>query len=307
MKEILKLIKKYNTIIIHGHQNPDGDCLGSQIGLKDIIKTTFPKKEVYVVGENSEYVSFIGNVDTISDDKFKGALSIIVDLANAERCSDDRYKLADFSIKIDHHIFVEKYADYEYIEEGCSSCSEIICALYKKFRLKMTLKGACALYTGIITDTGRFRFDSIKKRTFEMAGMLIDMGVNPQDIDNALSQDTVDTLKLRGYVLSNFLMPQDNVAVIKMTRDIIDKYNVSDEDAANMVNSVSSIKGLSVWALIIEYKSGVIKVRLRSKGPDVNLLAMKYNGGGHKKASGCKLQSWDEVPKFVQDLCEIAK
>lgn len=305
MKEILKKIKKYNTIIIHGHQNPDGDCLGSQIGLKDIIKTTFPSKEVYVVGENSDYLSFLGNVDVIDDSKFKGALSIIVDLANKDRVGDARFNLAETTIKIDHHIFVEKYADYEYIEPTCSSCSEIICAFYKKFKLKMTLKGAIALYTGIATDTGRFKFDSVTKRTHEMAGMLLEMGVNPQEIDNYLSCDTLDTLKLKGYVLSNFVMPKSDIAYIKMTRDVIDKYNVSDEDAANMVNVISSIKGLKVWALIIEYKTGIIKVRLRSKGPDVNVFAAKYGGGGHKKAAGAKLASWNDFPSFIDDFSKI--
>ena len=97
LKNIIKLIKKYNTIIIHGHQHPDGDCLGSQMGLRDIILNTYPNKTVYVVGEESEYISFLGKPDTIVDDVFKGALSIVVDLANSERASDDRYKLADYS------------------------------------------------------------------------------------------------------------------------------------------------------------------------------------------------------------------
>ena len=305
MKEILKKIKKYNTIIIHGHEHPDGDCLGSQLGLKDIIKTTFPNKNVYVVGEVSDYISFLGDVDIISDDIFKGALSIIVDLANEERCSDKRFKLADYSIKIDHHIFVEKYANYEFIDSTCSSCSEIICEFYKKYKLKMTLEGAKALYTGIITDTGRFKYDSVKSHTHKMAGMLLDMGVNPQEIDNYLSVDTEETLKLKGYVLSNFITTKDGFAYIKMTREVINEFKVTDEQAANMVNMISTIKGVLVWALIIEYADGKIKARLRSKGPSVNELANKYNGGGHAKASGATLSSWDDLDNFVNDCNQL--
>ncbi|MGM9971650.1 MAG: bifunctional oligoribonuclease/PAP phosphatase NrnA [Anaeroplasmataceae bacterium] len=305
MKNILKAIKKYNTIIIHGHEHPDGDCLGSQKGLKDIIKTKFPNKNVYVVGENSEYLSFLGEVDVISDDTYKGALAIVVDLANSERASDKRFTLADYTIKIDHHQFVEKYADYEYIESSCSSCSEIICVFARKYKLKMTLEGAKALYVGIVTDTGRFRFDSVNSRTHEMAAYLLDKGVNPAEIDNYLVSDTLEILKLKGYVLSNFQLTKANVAYVKMTRDVITEHNVTDEQAANMVNLIGTLKDVYVWFLVIEYSDGTIKVRLRSKGPVINTFASNYNGGGHPKASGAKLTSWDELDSFIVELDKL--
>lgn len=305
MKNILKSIKKYDTIMIHGHEHPDGDCLGSQIGLKDIIESSFPNKKVYVVGENSDYVSFLGQTDEVTDDMYKGALAIIVDLANSERASDKRYELADYKIRIDHHVFIEKFADYEYIESDCSSCSEIIVSFLKKFKLKMTKKGAIALYTGIITDTGRFRFDSVKPRTHEMTAILLKYGVNPQEIDNNLVSDTFEVLKLKGYVLSNFKYTEDGLAYIKITRDVIEKYNVTDEQAANLVNMLGTIKGILVWFLVIEYEDGTIKVRIRSKGPAVNEFAAKYNGGGHMKASGAKLEKWDQLDSFVEDISKL--
>lgn len=304
MKEIIKKIKKYNTIIIHGHERPDGDCLGSQIGLKDIIKSTWPDKNVYIVGENSDYLSFLGKTDEVSDSLYEGALAIVVDLANKDRASDKRFDKADYVIKIDHHVNIEQYANYEYVDDKCSSCSEIICRLYKKFKLKMTLKGAEALYTGIVTDTGRYRYDSITGDTLRTGAMLLDLGVNPAKLDNLLSVDTVDTLKLKGYVYSNFIT-YNNFAYIKMTRDVIKQHNVTDEQAANMINLLSTIEGVLTWALIIEYADGSIKVRLRSKGPAINEFAAKYNGGGHAKASGAKLESWDQVDQFVKDINEL--
>lgn len=307
MKQILKAIKKFDTIIIHGHEHPDGDCLGSQIGLKDIILTNFPNKKVYVVGENADYLSFIGNVDIIDDSLYNNALAIIVDLANKERASDSRFINAKYIIRIDHHIYVEKFADYEYINSDLPSCSEIIVDFARKFKLKMSKIGANALYTGIITDTGRFKYDSVKAHTHEIAAYLLNLGVNPQEIDNYLSVDTFEVLKLKGYLLSNFKITNDGVAYIKMTRDVIESYNVKDEEAANLVNMLGTIKGVCVWFLVIEYETGIIKVRIRSKGPSINEFACKYNGGGHKKASGAKLSSWDELPLFIEDINNLVK
>src|SRR5690554_3736282 len=107
IKKIWRQIRKYNVIIIHGHIRPDGDCYGAQFGLQKTIKARFPHKEVYVVGQKSDFVSFVGTPDEISDDKYQGALSIVVDTATSDRISDQRYKLGDYVIKIDHHIPVD--------------------------------------------------------------------------------------------------------------------------------------------------------------------------------------------------------
>lgn len=302
LKNIIKLIKKFNTIIIHGHQHPDGDCLGSQMGLKDIILSTYPNKNVYVVGEESEYISFLGKPDIIGDDVFKGSLSIIVDLANSERASDDRYKLACYSCRIDHHVLVENFTNLEYVDTNAPSCAEIIARLVTKYKMKMSKKGALALYTGIVTDTGRFRYDSVKPQTHVIASKLLEYGVNPAEIDNYLSVDTPETLKLKGYVLSNFNVTESGFAYIKMTRDIIEKFGVTDEQAANMVNLLSTMPNVLTWALFIEYADHTLKIRIRSKGPAINEFAMKYSGGGHPKASGASMKTWDDADRFIDDM-----
>ena len=270
-REILDKIKEYNRIMIHGHVRPDGDCYGCQFGLKDIIKATFPEKEVYVVGQVSNFVSFLGTPDEISDDLFKGALSICVDCGNSPRLADQRFNLADFVIKIDHHIPVDNYGDLIWVEEEKPACSQMIFEFYQEFKdeLKITLDGARAIYTGIVTDTGRFRFDSVTKDTFLAAGSLVEMGINPQEIDNKLSIESLDILKFKGYVLSKFKLTKGGFAYIKITKDVVEKYNISYEDAANQVNLISTIPGYNVWALIIEYPDG-IRIRLRSR----NILSL---------------------------------
>ncbi len=306
-EEIINKIKEYNTIIIHGHERPDGDCLGSQLGLKELIKANWPNKEVYIVGENSSYLNFLGQVDEVSDDKFEGALSIIVDLANKDRASDKRFDLASYRLRIDHHIKIETFAELEHIEQDCSSCAEIIANIAFKSNLIVPLSAATPLYTGMVTDTGRFKFDSITERTFITAGKLISIGVKPQTIDNNLAVDTEESLRMKGYVLSNFKLVDNKFAYVKITQDEILKYHVSEEDAANTVTLMSTIKGIKTWALFIEYSDGRIKIRIRSKGPIVNTLAEKYHGGGHQMASGATLASWDEMDLFISDMMECIK
>lgn len=306
MEFILNKIKEYDRIIIFGHERPDGDCIGSQYGLFNIIKESYPEKEVYITGESSEYVGFIGKPELIDDSLFKGSLAICVDCANGERLSDQRYKNCDYSIKIDHHINVDSFCDYEYVDTTSPACAQILVEFYQKFKdeLKFNLAGAEALYVGIVTDTGRFKYDSTTAKTHRLAASLLEYGVNIGKIDNYLSVETIDNLKLRGYCLNTFKVTEHGFAYIVMTRDIIEKFGVSDEDAANQVTAISTIQECPVWAMFIEYPTQ-IRIRLRSRGPVVNLLASEYEGGGHPKASGAKLPSWDKLDEFLAKADEL--
>ena len=307
MDKILKKIKEYKRIIIFGHVRPDGDCIGSQYGLKNIILESFKDKEVYISGEKSNYVSFIGTPEFIDDSLFEGSLAICVDTANSERVSDQRYKNCDYVIKIDHHPNVEAYGDYNYVNDKSPACAEILVDfLLNNKKLRINKEGAIALYVGIITDTGRFKFDSVTQNTFKTAGYLLNYGINLGYIDNMLSVETKEVLKLRGYCLQNFKTTENGFAYIVMKRDIIEEFNVSDEEAANQVTSISTIKGYPVWAMFIEYPNE-IRIRLRSRGPIINKLAEEYGGGGHAKASGAKLNNWEELDKFLIDVDKLVK
>lgn len=306
-KEILNTIKEYDTIMIHGHTRPDGDCIGSQFGLKYLILDNFPDKKVYVVGETSDYVKFVGVPDGADDDLYKGALAIVVDCGNAERISDQRYKFAQKLIKIDHHIEDTPYGDIKYVEEEAASCTQIICDFAREMKLMVTERAAYPLYVGMVTDSGRFRFDSVTPNTFLDAAFLLSCGVNIEDVDNNLSVTNLKTLKLTGYVLNNFKTTENGVAYICMTREIVDEYGVSNEEAANQVSSLAGIEGYPVWCLMMEYSKDEIRIRLRSRGPEIKTLANEYGGGGHAKASGAKLENWDELPKFLSDADKLVK
>ena len=300
MEFILKKIKEYNRIIIFGHERPDGDCIGSQYGLYHIIKETYPDKEVYVTGEVSDYVGFIGKPTMIDESLFKGSLAICVDCANGDRLSDKRYKECDYSIKIDHHINVDSFCDYEYVDTKSPACAQIITEFFLTYKdeLKINKEAAEALYVGIVTDTGRFKYDSTTSKTHRIAASLLDYGVNIGKIDNELSVETIDSLKLRGYCLNTFKVTEHGFAYLVMKRETIEKFGVSDEDAANQVTCISTIEGCPSWAMFIEYPDQ-IRIRLRSRGPVVNLLAEEYSGGGHPKAAGAKLAKWEDLPTFT--------
>lgn len=310
LNKILNKIKEYETIIIHGHKRPDGDCYGAQFGLEDVIKSSYPNKKVYVVGETSEYVSFVGSPLSEIDDKlYNGALSIVVDTATEERISYPKHRLGKEVIKIDHHIPIDNYGDINWVDTNFPSCAQMIAYFYHTFNseLKLSKKGATAMYTGIVTDTGRFRYRGVSKLTHEMAGLLIEKGADNEYIDSHLSVETLNMVKFKGYVYSNFKLTDDGFAYIILKRDVIDEYKLTDEQAASMVNLLSGIEGYPIWALFIEYPNDEIRIRLRSSGPNIDDLANKYQGGGHAKASGCKLDSWDQLDDFIKDANIWAK
>jgi len=308
MQRILKKIENYDKIIIFGHIRPDGDCLGSQFGLKHLIKESYPEKEVFVVGENSNYVSFLGQVDILSDQEFNESLAIIVDTALRSRISDQRYKLCREVIKIDHHPAVDNYGIINYVDESAPATAEIIADIYYKNRkkLKLNIEGAQALYVGLITDTGRFRYSGVRKRTFFLAGELIEFGLDNQKIDYFLNTEKLSQFQYKAHLYNNYKVVGEGFIYLTVTQKAIKEFNVTDEEAAAMVNIIGGIEGFPIWALVIEYPDE-IRVRLRSNGPIINKLAEKYQGGGHPLASGAKLADWDQLTDFIEDIKVLLK
>lgn len=308
-EQILQKIKEFNRIMIHMHIRPDGDCYGAGFGLKHIIKESFPDKEVYVVGESAEYVDFVGIPDQIEDELFKDALSIVVDTASGDRVSDQRFKLSKYVIKIDHHIPVSDYGDLMYVDTTRPATAQIILEFYLKFQeeLKMNMQAATALYTGIVTDTGRFRFRSVTADTFIAVAHLLEYGLDFVDILTRLSAKSESLMKLQGYVLLNFQKTENGVAYIKMTPDVIEKFDVSLEEATSLVNELSTLEDCPVWMLFAEYENNIVRARLRSKGPAIDKLANKYDGGGHALACGANLGTWDKTDDLLKDADELVK
>ena len=306
---LYKKIKEYNRIIITTHIRPDGDCLGSGFGLKDIIKWSFPEKEVYLLGEEADYLSFLGKTDQIADDKFDGALLIALDTATRDRICDQRYVKAKELFKIDHHINVDPYGDHIWVEEEKCACSQMIAEFffYHFKKLGISQDGLDALYTGICTDSGRFKYRGVDGDTFRIVGALVDLGANFEMILANLDKKSENLVKFNGYVLSNYQKTENGVAYIKLPNHLFVEYGVSMDEGVSLVNELGVFEDCPVWIFISEYPDKSIRCRLRSKGPDIDKLANKYNGGGHSMAAGANINSFEESDALLKDADEIVK
>lgn len=309
-RQILDTIEQFDTIILHRHVRPDPDAYGSQIGLAELIRHNYPAKEVYVVGEHDESLSFLAHPQEVTDAQFEGALIIVTDTANTERIDDQRYKTGAKLIKIDHHPNDDAYGDLLWVDTNASSCSEMIYELFEEAAIshkwQMSDAAARLLFAGIVGDTGRFIFPSASERTFEVAGHLIKSNFNRTELFDGMYEMDRKLLHLQGYLYQNFIMDDNGMAYIKLTADILHKFDATPSETSLLVGSLGNVKGIRAWVIFIE-EGETIRVRLRSKGPVINELAKKYNGGGHPLASGATAYSWNEADQVIEELKEICK
>ncbi|WP_047981602.1 DHH family phosphoesterase [Ornithinibacillus contaminans] len=305
IQAIQAAIKEYNTIIIHRHVRPDPDALGSQAGLRELIQATYPDKKVYVVGEDDPSLTFLVKMDQIDDAVFENALIIICDTANTARIDDSRYTSGDKIIKIDHHPNVDPYGDISWVDTTASSTSEMIYELFTKAEeMEMNEAAARLLYAGIVGDTGRFLFPSTTKKTLQYAAELVAYDFDRSQLYDGIYNVKDNLARLRGYILQNFTLEQDGLSVIKLTKPILEQFQVSVMETGQLVGTLGDVEGILVWVFFIE-EDDQIRVRLRSKGPVINEVAAAYNGGGHPLASGASVYSWDEAAEVVKDLHHV--
>jgi len=309
LQDMYATIKDFEKVIIFPHKRPDGDCIGTSFGLKDIIQTTWPNKEVHVAGESSDFTSFIGVPEQLEDTDFDGALAIAVDTANKDRLADQRYTRCDKIIKIDHHVKVEDFGDIDYVDTSRPAAALIIMDFFNvnAEHLKMSKNGAKALYFGILTDTGRFKYDGVDGDTFRSVATLFDIGLEKRDIHDHLDQRTEELTRFKGYLLQNYKKTPNGVVYFKILPKHLKKFNVSLEEASSLVNELGVFEAYPIWLLFAEYEEGIVRCRMRSKGPRIDLLANKYEGGGHKMAAGASLGTWKRTDLLINEADQLAK
>jgi phosphoesterase RecJ-like protein len=307
--KIIEAIEKYETIIVHRHVRPDPDAYGSQGGLVEILKTSYPQKKVYAVGREEESLNYMRRLDSIPDETYNGALVIVCDTANQERIDDKRYSSGEQLIKIDHHPNQDAYGDLLWVDTNASSTSEMIYEFYLTFKdrgLKISDEAARLLFAGIVGDTGRFLYPSTSEKTFAYAGELIHYNFSRPQLFDQMYELAPNVVKLNGYVLQNFEVLSNGAASVKMTKELLEEYEVRPADASLLVSVLGSVKGIKAWVFFIE-ETDQIRVRFRSKGPVINVLARKYGGGGHPLASGASIYSWEDAEKITRDLVELCQ
>ena len=308
-KRILELIESYDKIIIHRHKKPDGDALGSQIGLKHIILDNYPEKTVYIVGDGAGRYSFMEGavMDEISDEEYRGALAIVLDTSAAALISDERYTTADRTARFDHHIFCEEICGVECTDTSFESCCGLITDFAHECGLKLSPKSAKALYTGMVTDSGRFRYDSTSSKTHRLASILMEQDFSTVDVYRGLYSDNFESVRLRASFVLKIRFTDVGVAYIYTTADEVKELGVDTFTISRgMVGTMAEIKGVDIWVNFTETEDGIL-TELRSSLYNINRIAVKYGGGGHEKASGATLKSKDEVEAMLRDLDEIIK
>ena len=304
--EVYNKIKEYGTIIIHRHSRPDGDAIGSQIGLKEAIKRSFPYKKVYVVGDENEKFNFLGKMDEINDEVYNQALAFVLDSGDDFLVSDDRYKKAKFTIRIDHHLYKGTWCDLEVLNSNEISCASMIADMVFKTKMKLSELGAQALFTGIVTDSGRFRYDGTSAKTFEIVSKLYEYGFDANTVYNKIYLEDIKIVKLRAQLTMNFKISPGGIAYLVNTQDDIKKYNIDIFTISRgMIGIMAGIKGIDIWANFTEDENKNWLVELRSSKYNINAVAVKYGGGGHKQASGATVANYDICKDIIMDLEKI--
>lgn len=304
-KQVKREIKKYDDIVIVRHIGADPDALGSQFALRSLIKLMYPEKRVSVYGNPSSRFKYLGSLERDDGRDYSNSLLIVLDTPDLKRI-DLCVSVKCFAevIKIDHHPFVEKYADIEIIDENSSSTSQLITEFVIANKLRINDEIARYLYTGIVSDTDRFLHDYTSKRTFEIVNYLLDNSdISFTSLYEPLYIRPLEEVRFQGYIYQNMVVTGNGLAYIKITDKLMKEFSVDSASAGNMINDLKFIDKIIAWVFFSEdVKSNLIRANIRSRGPYINELATKYGGGGHKYASGARLPNWEKVDGLINDL-----
>ena len=306
-EEIIREIGKHNRIISHRHSKPDGDAIGSQAGLKYLIEENFPGKEVYAVGDAAGRYAFMdgSTPDVIPDGYYADALAIVLDTSSPALISDARWQTAAATARIDHHIFLEKIAATEVVDSTYESCCGLVAEMARESGWRLTPAAARSLYTGMVTDSGRFRYDATNARTFRLASYLMEQPIDTNALYRNLYASDYAQLVVRAKFLLHVQFTGKNVAYVYTTMDGKGEYGVDDFTLSRgMVNSMADMRGVDIWVNFTESDKGVL-CELRSSRFNINPIAVKYGGGGHMKASGATLKNREEAMAMLHDLDEM--
>ncbi len=309
-KKILKKIKQYDIIVIARHISPDPDAIASQISLRDAIKLTFPKKQVYAVGTSVSKFKYYGALDRIDETNFtEDALLIALDVPNVSRIDGVDKSAFKEIFKIDHHPTDEVFGECDWVDETSSSTCQMIIELLLETGMKFDRKIAENLYLGVVSDSDRFLISYTTAKTFNLVSRLIEKSqIDFTNLYPYLYERPLQEIKFHGYLSENLTVSENGFAYINITPEILKEYGVDPATPSNMINDFSNIRDVYVWTFVTyDEKNEVYKVNIRSKGPIINETAAMYGGGGHKFASGVRTRNKEDIPALLDALEEVCR
>jgi len=298
---ITKSIYETDSFVLLTHVHPDGDALGSLLGLADILDCMGKKVFCFLEEPVSQLYTFLPDCDRIQTDL--AALHAFIRegggkvIAIALDCGDDsrlgKYKEELLAITpfvvIDHHKSHKDYGEYRWVEPSRSSTGEMVYELGMALGVEISYRSAYDIYVAICTDTGSFRYDSTHARTLQIAGELVERGVQPAEIACHIYDNfSISRLKLLELVLATMrLDAADQIACIHVTQDMLKQSNAELQDVEGFIEYPRSLRTAKIAVFIKEGQNGQISVSLRAKGDcDVAEIAKSFNGGGHRNAAG---------------------
>jgi phosphoesterase RecJ-like protein len=308
IEDILNAIESANSFLITSHIRPEGDCIGSQLAMAYFLKSK--GKKVWVVNEdtvpfNYRFLPGWRIITQMLPSYAKPEAAVVVDCPNLFRIGNVKSYITHKMkiINIDHHISNDNFGTF-WINPHASSTGEMIWELLKTAQIPLTKKHAQVLYTAIFTDTGGFRFSNTTERSLVIAGEMVRMGVKPQQVASCVYEtNPLSRIKLLGLSLSTLRSTQDGRLVwFWVTKKMLRQSHSSMEEADDFINYARSIDKAQI-VIFFKQESKEIKVSFRAKNSiDVNKIAAKFKGGGHKAAAGCSIKGTvKDVEKKVID------
>ena len=304
LNNIYREVKKSKEIVIARHIGPDPDAVASTIALRDSIRITFPQKKVYAVGATVSRFKAYGSLDHPNFNNLNNPLLIVLDVPNMHRIDGIDDLAYSKIIKIDHHPKEDINAYLDWTDTAKSSASQMVCELILNTKLKMNKKIAENLFLGIVSDSERFSLKNTTYETFDTVKELLRVSkIDFVPLYDILYNRPFSEHKFIAYITNNLTIDQNKFGYIIIKDDVLKEYNVDSATPSNLINNYHFINDLLVWSFVTEdIKNDIYKVSIRSRGPIINQIASKYNGGGHKFASGAKPKTMEEVNNLLNDL-----
>ena len=292
----------------------DGDCVGATMGLREILRLTYPEKEILLIdGQTSAFLAFVGPADeAVPDEAYRDALGIVLDTSVRERISNPKYALCRELIKIDHHIESDPYGDVRWVEEERSSACEMVARFYEEFsgELRISKRAAAYVFLGMVTDSGRFRFSGVTGDTMRLAGLMLDQGVDTETLFAHLYLQDFEGLKFKAHVYERMERTENGVAYINVDRAMREQFHLDFEAASNAVSFLENLRGCLCWMAFIETdrpETEGVRVRIRSRFLPVNAVAENHHGGGHANACGATVYSFQERDALIREADELVR
>lgn len=296
MEKIVQAINNSNTFLVCMHVDPDGDTTGSASALCSMLEKLGKKFSIYCSGMIPEVYRFLKYTDMVSssiDDSKKFDAIVALDCADSKRIPgfERIEKLSELIINIDHHADNTKFGDINFIKK-CSSTGELVYDLSKKLKLEVDKDMATSIYSAIVTDTGNFKYDNATAKVFKVAAALVEAGADPHDIAIKIYESkTRSEIKILGKALEKAETILDGlVAYTWLTRSEIDGTGALDEEMSSIADRIRALKGVDIAVFLREMSDGKVKVNLRSKQRNIQLVAKELGGGGHQRASGTVME-----------------